>query len=96
MQLGFRTWRFAAAMAFALVPLGCQQFEDWRQGDQSEYKKELRQIAENVNRDEVAKSERGGNLLAESKNDEVVVQTNHWHATTLTGAVRLEAPIPED
>jgi hypothetical protein len=79
---------------------GCEQTEPLRQGVvRSSYKQELRQLAEETNRKELAKRQEE---TEETGSEEVspaadaVAWANHWQAPPLLNAIHLQAPQPLD
>jgi hypothetical protein len=97
-----KSWLACAAL-IGLAAAGCEMFESARQGTQSTYKKELKQIAEDVNREELARAPRSEGLDAKSRQEEPgqartddIAQANHWRSPALAGSVKLQPPIAGD
>jgi hypothetical protein len=93
-------WAGLVLLAVGLASAGCQHAEPLRQGVRSTYHQELRQLAEEINRKELAKvTEATDQQATASETTEDlggVAQTNHWHAPSLLSAVTLKAPVPLD
>jgi hypothetical protein len=70
---------------------GCDHLEPLRQGLHSTYNKELRQLAEETNRQELARMAEREETAAAKKE---VVPAGEWHAAPLSSAVQLKAPVP--
>ena len=78
---------------------GCQQAEPLRQGMvQSTYQSELRQIAEEASRKELAKSTDWSEPpdAAQDSSMNAVTQVNHWQTPSLLQSIHLLPPVPLD
>lgn len=91
---GSQTARYGRLVLLACLALGCTHPESLKQGAQSTYGKELRQLAEDINRKELARiSEASDVSMATSKEGSSVTPASTWHAPSLAGTVTLQAPV---
>ncbi len=83
-------------LLFVLAAGGCEQLEPYRQGVHSNYDKELKQLAAEVNRDGLAKNATTAQLDSSETDDtkDAVTQANHWQTPSLAGAISLRPPVP--
>jgi hypothetical protein len=82
-----------------LIATGCGHLEVLRQGAQSTYHKELKQLAADIDRKELAKitavKEEHAAAAEESQADSGTAQRAlQWHAAPLIDAVQLQPPVP--
>jgi hypothetical protein len=80
----------AAILILGLACAGCEQLDCMRQGLNSTYRQELRQLAAETTRKELAKS-KIAEEPAESATDDVR-QIANWPQPSLLSAVHLDAP----
>jgi hypothetical protein len=91
-RLGLGT---ALLLAAGLACGGCEQTEPLRQGVRTTYRQELRQLAEETNRKELARREEASEETAAEEDPpaaDAVTWANHWQAPSLLNAVHLHAP----
>ena len=86
-----------AALCLALT--GCEQLDSLRQGILSTYSKELRNLATDIDRQELAKIKADDERRAAQAEDEDVppsnsVQQAQWQPVSLVGVVQLRPPVP--
>jgi hypothetical protein len=91
--------RRAKLIGLLLLALtGCEQLDSLRQGVLSTYSKELRTLAEDIDRKELAKIKADDEQAAQREEDTSAkagpVEQAQWHAAPLTGAVQLRPPVP--
>ncbi len=84
--------RWLAVTALAAGVPACEHVETLKQGAQSTYTRELRDLGEDIRRKELAKVT-DAPPPPEPKPDPVQ-QANHWHAPSLAGSVQLGTPLP--
>jgi hypothetical protein len=81
-----------------LAVTGCEQFDSLRQGVFSTYSKELRTLAEDIDRKELAKikTEDEQTAIREENPPSKAgpVAQAQWHPAPLVDAVQLAAPVP--
>jgi len=81
-------------VALALVVCGCEHVEPLRQGFNSTYHQDLRGLADDINRKEVAKaaspSEKSAAVAV--ADPDKVKQIKHWQAPPLLQAIQLRPP----
>jgi hypothetical protein len=90
---------YPVMLAAGLMCGGCQQTEPLRQGVvRSTYQSELRQIAEEASRKELAKSTEWSEQpdAAQDSSMNAVTQVNHWQTPSLLQAIHLLPPVPLD
>jgi outer membrane murein-binding lipoprotein Lpp len=91
-----RTWLCLLLLAAAC---GCEQLENLRQGAGSTYNRELRQLAKDIDREQVEKiaadqeAAQACNLNTKVESTEVT-PANHWQPAPLVDQIRLRAPVP--
>jgi hypothetical protein len=90
-----RTW---LGLLVLVAACGCEQMETLRQGAGSTYKIELRQLAEEISRKEVANLAANKEWKQELHQDPVPDAANAaaalWHPAPLLDAVHLSRPVP--
>src|SRR5437763_9376047 len=86
------------ALTVAAALTGCEHAEALKQGAQSSYRQELRTLAEDINRKELAKvlepTAKGEQATGAWEPCEDVEPANHWNAPPLLNAIHLKAPVP--
>jgi hypothetical protein len=99
MKAGGLTLCYPLVLAAGLMCGGCQQTEPLRQGMvRSTYQSELREIAEEASRKELAKSTDWSEEpdIAPDTSMNAVTQVNHWQTPSLLQAIHLLPPVPLD
>src|SRR5437763_14170147 len=86
------------ALTVAAALTGCEHAEALKQGAQSSYHQELRRLAEDINRKELAKvlepPNRDTAAAEPAPAGDDVQQAKHWHAPPLLSAIQLQPPVP--
>jgi hypothetical protein len=86
--------RWLALTVLAAAVPACEHVETLKQGAQSTYTRELRDLGEDIRRKELARvADRAGSVETP---EEPVHQANHWHAPSLAGAVTIGPPLPAE
>jgi hypothetical protein len=82
-------------LAAGWTAAGCEQIQPYRQGVNSTYRQELRQLAEEVSRKELAKTAAASEVdtATPEQTPADVTPVNHWHASPLVDAIRLKPPV---
>jgi hypothetical protein len=94
MQAGCRLLSMFALLA-ALMCAGCGYLDPFRQGLITTYKPELRQLAADIDRAELAKINRPGenSAGAEECEEKDTQPPNSWQPASLLPAVRIQPPV---
>ena len=97
---GCRRSLLGLVLSLAVLAAGCEHAEALRQGAQTSYYRELRQLADDISRKELAKvlespaQESTAAVTVPAGEDEE--QAQHWQAAPLVNAIHLKPPVPSE